>query len=89
MVLEPPARPEERIEECTLERQEDGTWGFDLDDEATEAAFFLEGSPGAMENDADNIEAKVEVGGSCPDKEEMVSSSDVHKRGKLMLGNGL
>jgi hypothetical protein len=52
--------------------------GFDLDDEVTEAAFFLEGSLGAMEDDADNTEAKVEVGGSCSDVEETVSSSDVN-----------
>src|ERR1700691_5744805 len=43
-----------------------------------EAAFFLEGLLCATEDDADDTEAKVEVGGSCSDMEETVLSSDVN-----------
>jgi hypothetical protein len=65
-VFEPLARPEEWIEEAPLEQQEDDAlernWEDEAIDDATPAAFFLEGSSDSIDDCLDRIEVAEEGG---------------------------
>jgi len=84
LVLEPPARLEEEIDEDALERREDAPFGCDLEDVEMEDVdlvfFFFEGPELAFEDWKEVVDVFTEDVGGSPELRVMVSSSDVSLR---------
>lgn len=84
LVLEPPARLEEEIDEDALERREGAPLGFDLIDVEMEDVdlvfFFFEGPELAFEDWKEVVDVFTEDVGGSPKLRVMVSSSDVSLR---------